>query len=222
MKAILFNLEGTLVEMIYDRVSPEVLLQERERVRQQLIRLGVPRNVLTGITRHTLMRNQAFDWVDANMSQEESVPFYKDLDKFMRGIEMWAAKHHVLFPDTIVTLSILSYTGMKMGIVTNTSTEATDYLLKKHDLVRFFSTVVTRNDVQRLKPNSEMIKIALKQLGQPVGWLVGDSEYDAIAARDAGIQSIIVRQNGIKPTFEHDYFTTSLKAVASIIKKTCS
>ncbi|GAG22438.1 unnamed protein product, partial [marine sediment metagenome] len=204
------------------RVSPEILLQERERVREKLIHLGVPRDVLIGITRHTLMRNKAFDWVDTNMSQKESLQFYANLDSFMRGIEMWAAKHHELFPDTIETLSILAYKGMKMGIVTNTSREAATYLLKKHSLARFFAVVVARNDVKRLKPCSEMIQVAMEQLGQLVGWLVGDSVFDAIAAKDAGIPSIIVRRNGVKPTFDHDYFTSSLRAIASIIKKTGS
>jgi len=53
----------------------------------------------------------------------------------------------------------------------------------------------------------------------PVEWFVGDDVFDAEAAYRAGVKSIIVRYNSIKPSFRCDYFATSLNEVASFIIK---
>jgi len=49
--------------------------------------------------------------------------------------------------------------------------------------------------------------------------LVGDTMYDAEAAMNAGLRSIIVRRDGTSPAFGHDYFINSLTGVASIVVK---
>ncbi len=217
LKGVLFDLEDTLVETVYVQLGPQAVDQERRVVRNKLISLGIPESVFEGEVRHTLFRNRAFDWVDANMSSVEAARFHKKLNKFMKSIELWAAKQHTIFPDTLKTLSRLASEGFKMGLATNTSREATDYLLRKYCLTKFFPIVVTRDDASRLKPNPEIINIAVEQIGKPVEWLVGDDSFDAEAARDAGLKSIIVRRDGHHPSFKCDYFTTSLKGVVPLM-----
>lgn len=217
MKAVLFDLEGTLIETVYERVGREVVDRERREVKKKIIGLGVPEEALGGLVRHTLLRNRAFDWVDANMSREASAKFHAELDGFMKAIEMWSARQAKLFPDALEALSKLAAKGVGMGLATNTSREAADYMLKTWGFERFFSVVVTRNDAPRLKPNPAMIREAVTRMEVPVGWLVGDTIYDAEAASSKGLMSIIVRRNGLRPSFSHDYFVNSLNDVASIV-----
>lgn len=219
MKGLLFDLEGTLVETVYEHLGPQVIDQERRAVKNKLISLGVPETVFEGEVRHTLFRNRAFDWVDANMSRRKAIQFHTELDVSMKSIEMWAAKQHKLFSDTLPALSILASEGVEMGIATNISMEAAEYILRKYNLAGFFQVVVTRNDTSRLKPNPAIIHVAIKKMGIPVEWFVGDDIFDAEAAYGAGLKSIIVRRDGNRPSFKCDYFATSLNEVATFIMR---
>lgn len=216
MKAILFDLEGTLVETVYER-SREALDQIRRETKKKLIDLGVPREALGDLVKSTLLRNRALEWVETNMSREESARFHVELDAFIKPFEMRSARLAQLYPDTLEALEKLAAGGVEMGMVTNTSTEAANYMLGNLGLEKFFDVVVTRNDAHRLKPDPGMIHAAVAKMGVAVGWLVGDIVFDAEAAKKAGIRSIIVRRDGMRPSFSYDYFVNSLNGVASIV-----
>ena len=216
MKAILFDLEGTLVETVYEQ-SREALDRIRRETKKKLIDLGVPREVLGDLVKSTFLRNRAFDWVEINMSRDELAWFHVELDAFMKPFEMRSARLAQLYPETLEALEKLAAGGIEMGMVTNTSSEAADYMLGNLGLEKFFDVVVTRNDVHRLKPDPAMIHAAVAKMGLEVGWLVGDTVFDAEAAKNAGIRSIIVRRSGVRPSFSRDYFVNSLKGVAPIV-----
>ena len=216
MKAILFDLEGTLVETVYEW-SREALDRIRRETKKKLIDLGVPREVLGDLVKSTLLRNRAFDWVEINMSRDELAWFHVEFDAFMKPFEMRSARLAQLYPETLEALQKLAAGGIEMGLVTNTSSEAADYMLGNLGLEKFFDVVVTRNDVHRLKPDPAMIHAAVAKMGLEVGWLVGDTVFDAEAAKNAGIRSIIVRRDRVRPSFSRDYFVNSLKSVAPIV-----
>jgi HAD superfamily hydrolase (TIGR01509 family) len=216
LKAVLFDLEGTLVETLYQR-SLEDLNQLRKEVKKKLISLGVPDEVLIGLVSTTLLRNKAYEWSITNMNQAESARLHTELDVFMKPYEMIPAKKARLYPDTLESLQKLASRGVKMGIVTNTSREAAKYMLKKFGLEGFFKVVVTRNDAPCLKPDPAMIHVAITRMERAVGWLVGDMRFDAEAARRAGLKSIIVRRDGVRPSFTCDYIVDSLIDVESIL-----
>jgi phosphoglycolate phosphatase-like HAD superfamily hydrolase len=92
-------------------------------------------------------------------------------------------------------------------------------MLEKFGLTGFFKIVVTRNDPPRLKPDPAILHVAIARMGVEVGWLVGDMKFDAEAASDAGLKSIIVRREGIGPLFSYDYFVDSLSCVELIVFK---
>lgn len=151
------------------------------------------------------------------MSQSESARFYIELDAFMKPIEMRSARLARLYPDTLEALSKLAAGGINMGIVTNTSNEAANYILENVNLKSFFKVVVTRNDATRLKPDPMMIYIAIARIGVDAEWFVGDTIVDAQATSRAGLRSIIVRRDGMRPSFSHDFFVHSLNYIVSIV-----
>jgi len=218
LDAVLFDLEGTLVG-IWDDRSLEAIERERQVVRRKIIDLGVPVHVLGGEVRPPLMWNRALDWAEENMTQAEIRQFNSEINGFMKQTELEDARKACLYSDTLSALSNLAARGVKMGLVTNASREAADYMLSSFDLKKFFRTVVTRNDSPRLKPAPSIIQVTVSKMGAPVGWLVGDTEYDAGAATAAKLKSIIIRRDGKRPSFNHDYFITSLNDVISIIFK---
>ena len=61
------------------------------------------------------------------------------------------------------------------------------------------------------------LRAAMAGMGAAAEWMVGDSMFDAGAARGAGLRSIIVRRDEARPSFYHDRFVDSLDRVASIL-----
>lgn len=220
MKVILFDLEGTLVETVYER-NKGAIDQERRNVKRKIISLGIPEEALGGLVRSTLLRNRALDWAETNMSRVESARFHAELDAFMVTIEMASAKLARLYPDTLEALEELAVKCVEMGLVTNTSNKAARYMMENLGLAEFFNVVVKRSNVTRLKPDPAMVHAAISRLGGTARWLVGDTVYDAEAARNAGLRSIIVRRDGRPPIFSHDYFINSLTGVSSIVFRDC-
>jgi len=217
-RAVLFDLEGTLVETVYQQRS-EAVNQLRRETKKKLIELGVPAEALGELVRSTLLRNQAYEWVETNLSRAEAARFHSELDAFMKPFEMRSARLARIYPDTLEALEELATGGVEMGMATNTSREAADYMLGNLGLNRFFNVVVTRNDAPRLKPDAAMIHAAVARMGVAIGWLVGDAMFDAEAAANAGLRSIIVRRDGMRPSFANDYFINSLNRVPSIVFK---
>lgn len=153
------------------------------------------------------------------MSQEELANFLTELDAFIVNIEIASAKQTLLYPDTLEALEDLVANGIEMGLVTNTSKEAANCMMENLGLAGFFSIIVTRSDVPRLKPDPAMVLAAISALEGDVGWLVGDTVYDAEAAMSSGLKSIIIRRDGTLPNFNHDYFINSLNDIAYIVLK---
>ena len=216
MSGVLFDLEGTLVDTLHWVTSDDINL-ERIHLRTTLIEMGIPEEALGNNLRVTFMHNLSLDWAEANMGGNELTCFRKELRSIMTSIEMEYAKRGKLYLDSLHTLSNLYERGVELGLVTNTCSRAADYMLRTLDLQRFFSAVVTGDDSPRLKPDPAMIKIAISKMGAPVGWLVGDTEYDAGAAYATKLKSVIVRRDGEKLFFKHDYFINSLDGVLDIV-----
>jgi HAD superfamily hydrolase (TIGR01509 family) len=57
----------------------------------------------------------------------------------------------------------------------------------------------TSEDVEATKPAPDLLQVALKKIGEPVdapSVVVGDSVYDVLAAKNAGMPSIVLRSGG--------------------------
>jgi len=225
MVAVLFDLEGTLIRTILEDSS--FTLEFRQQTREKLIELGIPPQVLGKVKRYTLMCNKAFEYVEKNFSEEKARLFHHELDEVVKGFEMRSAESSKLFPETLATLRKLKRIDCKMGIVTNTSKKAGDFVFSRYELGDFFEVVITREDVKRLKPDPGGVLLALKRLGETEFFLVGDLIYDAQAAEKAGGLSIIVNRNPSKDLeFRADYVVHSLAEIPALIgaskeRKTC-
>jgi len=219
MVAVIFDLEGTLVQTV--EMVEEIILDFRRQTRRKLIELGIPAEVLAGVETSTLMRNRATRYASANLSGLEKLSFEQELDRFLLGYELSWAKQSTLFFDTMPVLNKLRERGTRMAIVTNTSRQAAEAILAKHGLSEYFDAVVTRNDVAQLKPDPEGLFRALKKLQDREAILVGDTEHDSEAARNAGIKSIKVRRgwrhNLLGSDSSGDYTAQSLSDILKIV-----
>lgn len=192
MIAVLFDLEGTLVRSIEDdKIASHDF---KRRTKNKLMELGIPKCELRGLRTSSLMLNHAQDVVENCFDEERTEKFQVEMEKFLKRYELRWSDVSQIFPDTVPALQKLKMYRFEMGVVTNTSTEAADRMLVKHKIRSFFRVLITRDEVRKLKPEPEGIKLALKRLKAKSFLLVGDSAHDAEAAEKAGGTSIIINR----------------------------
>ncbi len=217
MVVILFDLEGTLVQSIEN--DQEAILEFRIETREKLLQLGIPSSELEGVTKSTLMRNKALEYVSEHLGEREARRFHLEMDNFLKGYELRWADSSKIFPDTLPALRKLKRLGYKMGLITNTSREAAIRILSMHGIETFFEVVVTREDVKKLKPDPEGILLALKRLNTRDFVLIGDLIHDSKATEKAGGMSIIVNRNPSKKLeFHANYVISSLIEIPDLIQ----
>lgn len=104
------------------------------------------------------------------------------------------AKHDDLvmeFPYVKEVMDQLHRSGIRMGVVTSKIRRTVLLGLQRFGLDGYLETIVTVDDVKEPKPSPEGIKMAMTAMGaDPASTLmVGDSQFDILAAQNAGIAS---------------------------------
>jgi HAD superfamily hydrolase (TIGR01509 family) len=91
-----------------------------------------------------------------------------------------------IYPDTKITLQRLS--TYKKAIITNTPTDCARQILKKFNIESYFQQIITSDDVQKAKPDPEIVFKACERLGvdPKTVILVGDTVSDVKAGQAAG------------------------------------
>jgi len=100
------------------------------------------------------------------------------------------------FPGVPETLEELRGRKILMGVISNRKRLVP--AVKSSGLGRFFHTLVGMDDVSRPKPDPEPVRVALKRMGRnpQKALMAGDSEVDAITAREAGVTFIGLTTGG--------------------------
>jgi phosphoglycolate phosphatase len=192
-RVVLFDLEGTLVDFQWN------LPGAVSDVKQVLCGLGfdpsawenhyaVLRNsAVLSCAQRGLDKRQVVDCIDV-------VYDYYDLD---------AATRWSLRPDVKTLLSDLKeHQRMGLGLVTNIGKKGVEWATTRLGLGGLFDVIITRNDVELLKPCGEGITLALRKLGaqSAEALFVGDSVSDVLAAKDAGVSVAVVQGGESAPT----------------------
>jgi pyrophosphatase PpaX len=115
--------------------------------------------------------------------------------------------------------------NLKMGLCTTSSEKAAKYILQRFKIEDFFQSVVPRNKVKYVKPNTEQFELALKALGArpKAAVIVGDSTVDMQSAKE--LKAIAVGLPTGLSTMEQlksngaNYIITSLTDLPVLIKK---
>jgi HAD superfamily hydrolase (TIGR01549 family) len=201
----------------------EIIREFRTQTLRRLVELGIPDEILTGVETSTLMRNAASQYAEKHFTSSERLRLENGMNKFLLEYELAWAKNSKIFPDTIHVLKMLHDKGIRMAIVTNTSRQAAETILARHNLSEYFTTMITRDDVKRLKPDPQGVFLAMDRTGDKNAWFIGDMPIDSEAARNAGIKSIIVKREWpahlVSFTFEGDYTVESLSEALTVFQR---
>lgn len=83
--------------------------------------------------------------------------------------------------------------GRRLTISTSSTKSNFMPVFKRHQLEKYFSFILTSEDVKNHKPHPEIIDTTIRELNskKPKTIIVGDSKSDLGAAQNAGIDSVL-------------------------------
>jgi len=180
INTVLFDFDGTIMDtnnLILESWQHTFRTVEgKERAAEDILEtFGEPLNITMG----KLLPQVAV---------EEGVKIYRSYhhDRFTELIEV--------FPGIPELLAELKQRGYKTGVVTSRLRNTTELGLKTYDMEQYFDTVVTCDDTDKHKPDPEPVNIALERLGAKPeeAIMVGDSMFDILCAKNAGVTSAMV------------------------------
>lgn len=186
--AAVFDIDGTLVAFKFD------VKGTREAIIEELSRKGFDTSKLDLTTPTQAM-------VDAARTQVESGKVRADFDEvrgklyaILDASEMESSKGASVFPGTRETLDYLRSKKVRLGVLTNSGRRAAAEILRRAGLHDCFEFVLCRDDVSMMKPKPDGLVMAISLLGMQRDhvFYVGDSKYDIIAAKEAGLRVIAV------------------------------
>jgi phosphoglycolate phosphatase len=187
IRAVIFDLDGTLTAFNLN------IKACRTEVIRQLTERNLPRSLFS-------LKETAFDMLvktkEYLTTEKVEKQDYGELRKLVfdvvKKFELEAAKKTMLFAGVSETLQTLKDLKVKIALCTISGEEATKYLLNRFNLRRFFDAVITREDVEMVKPHPVHLKAALDALevGANEALLVGDSVKDMECARQLDVLAV--------------------------------
>ncbi|MCA0920554.1 phosphoglycolate phosphatase [Pseudooceanicola nanhaiensis] len=108
-------------------------------------------------------------------------------DRTMHHYKALSGSRTALFPGVAEVLAELAGAGHPLALCTNKPAAATIEVLAHLGLSETFASVVCGDSLLTRKPDPEMLRLSLSELGAGHAVYVGDSEIDAETAERAGL-----------------------------------
>jgi len=192
VKAVLFDLDGTLVDTAPDLAAAlNAVLQNHKK--PELSYLDIRPIVSNGAD--ALIKLAFGNTISAKEQRSLKAEL---IEYYQQNI----AQYSKLFEGLAEALLHLEANGIPWGIVTNKPAPLTIPLLKKMNLHDRAASIVCGDQVNNPKPHPESIYLACQQLSTPPEHCIyiGDAERDIRAGRLAGLKTIACEFGYIPPT----------------------
>jgi len=184
---VLFDLDGTLVDSAPDLHG--ALNHSLARAGRDLVDLTHVRNMVGQGARVLLERGLA-----ATGGLPSADVFEELVEEFFDYYEDHLIDHSVPYEGVVAALEAFEKAGTTMAVCTNKPMRFAVPLLQQMGLSKFFTATTGGDSFPVRKPDAGHITGTLEQMNFSNGTalMVGDSDSDISAARNAGIPSIAV------------------------------
>ncbi len=184
-EAALFDLDGTLVDSVYDLyMAMNLTLTELAFpvVTQRLVETWVGNGIEMLVKRGLSGDMQVSEQLDEQLASKATEIFYGHYEQLV-------GEYSVLYQHVETGLAALRNTPK--ALITNKARRFTVKLLDKLALTDHFDVIVCGDDMAK-KPSAEPLLYACKQLGVKPSQtiMIGDSKSDILAAQAAHIEVI--------------------------------
>ena len=211
-QALLFDFEGTLVDFQWN------LTGAARDAKNELRNLGF--DPASWEDNYATLRNKAVQLAAQHGLDKRAV--MSRMDAVYDRYDQDAASRWSVLPEVKSVLPRLNEKRIRLGLVSNIGRRAIDEALPRLGLAGLFDVIITRNDVELLKPNGAGIRSALAKLGvtNSDALFVGDSVTDVLGARDAGLPVAIIQGGESAPAIlvaiKPDYLWKSLAEIETL------
>jgi len=182
LRAVLFDLDGTLLDTAPDMVGALNALRQEEAL------TPMPYDAIRSAVSHGAARVVKAGFPDAN--PESSLRLQQRFLEIYRGA---LSRETRLFPGMSEVLDALEKSGIKSGIVTNKAAWLTEPLLEEMGLRARFACVVSGDTLAERKPHPLPLlhAAALAEAAPSECIYVGDAERDVQAAHAAAMPALV-------------------------------
>jgi len=182
VKAILFDLDGTLIEA--DGAAMEVVLT----------RFPGGRSLGTLLRRAMFLAEDAAHWAVTLLDRLKMDDETFRLVGLLRSVVPANGSHRPALIQGVRELLSGPCARYRLGLVTTRSRSRALEILQQTGLQEHFQVIVSRDDTARLKPSPEPVLYAARALAV-APWeciMVGDTWVDVASAREAGAYAVAV------------------------------
>lgn len=188
VKAVLFDLDGTLIDSEYFYYSNWAPILSDE------FNLHITfDDWLKNFAGHTLVRNVGFLKDQFGIETTEEFMWTATRANYAKS-DMTTIR---LMPFAKETLENLRQKGLRMALVTSSYTTTVDTVLGHHELLDYFEFFITRELVENPKPNPEPYELATQKLGLTKEQIIAveDTITGFTSATAAGLTCVAVSKH---------------------------
>lgn len=178
VETLIFDMDGVITDT-------EPLQQEAERRTCREHGISIPDTQwkkFKGRTNRDIFSFIIENFTDGSLSTDELV-----IEKRARYMEI-AREKMILVPGAIEFIQYAKRHVQKMGLVTSSNREITEFVFERYDLHQYFDAIVTGDDIINGKPHPEPYLLALEKLGAnpKTSYVIEDSINGIFSAGHAG------------------------------------
>jgi len=188
--AFVFDLDGTLIDSVYQHV-----IAWSEALSGEGLRLPISRIHRKIGMSSELFTKQIFKELPGDVTPE----CIARVKKRQEEVFSRQAPHIQPLPGASALLRALTQVGIPWAIATSGSPENTASNLKKLEINASRATVLTGSDVQQGKPEPDVFLAAAERLCVPIErvYVVGDSTWDLLGARRCHALGLGLKSGGV-------------------------
>ncbi len=217
VRAIVFDLDGTLIDYRYHAETA------REKMIGELRRLNFDVSSMSPQQPTQIIMDEAYAQIGKGFSKISRESLKERLYRMLDTFDMEAYASSDIKPHSLPVVKELKEKGYLLGLFTNSGSRTVKITLERYQIGRYFDAVVTRDDIEQMKPSGEGLKkiLGLLNAEPSEAVYVGDSWADIAAARESKVRVIAV-EGGVS-TREHlqeqspELILTSLETLPSLL-----